>query len=132
MPSDDRALHALRTWLDSWDGTGHVAVGMHRQGDDLQLTQYDDRGWRTTFYTTAVRAEGATPTAPMLLLPALNTMIDITTTRTMARQMHPPRVFVMFWGLALAASLLAGYSMTGSKIRSRFHMLGFVLVMAVG
>jgi hypothetical protein len=33
-------------------GIGHVAVGMHRQGFDLQLTQYDDRGWRATFYTT--------------------------------------------------------------------------------
>jgi hypothetical protein len=33
---------ALRTWLDSWSGIGHVAVGMHRQGYDLQLTQYDD------------------------------------------------------------------------------------------
>jgi hypothetical protein len=46
MPSYDRALWALRTWLDSWPGIGHVAVGMHRQGFDLQLTQYDDRGWR--------------------------------------------------------------------------------------
>ena len=25
---------------------------LHRQGFDLQLTQYDDRGWRATFYTT--------------------------------------------------------------------------------
>jgi hypothetical protein len=32
MPSYDRALWALRTWLDSWSGIGHVAVGMHRQG----------------------------------------------------------------------------------------------------
>jgi len=52
--SYDRALHALRTWLDSWSGIGHVAVGMHRQGYDLQLTQYDDRGWRATFYTTGM------------------------------------------------------------------------------
>ena len=52
LPSYDRALWALRTWLDSWPGIGHVAVGMHRQGFDLQLTQYDDRGWRATFYTT--------------------------------------------------------------------------------
>jgi len=54
MPSYDRALLALRTWLDSWSGIGHVAVGMHRQGYDLQLTQYDDRGWRATFYTTGM------------------------------------------------------------------------------
>src|SRR5262249_46646388 len=54
MPSYDRALWALRTWLDSWPGIGHVAVGMHRQGFDLQLTQYADRGWRATFYTTGM------------------------------------------------------------------------------
>jgi len=54
MPSYDRALRALRTWLDSWPGVGHVAVGMHRQGFDLQLTQYDERGWRATFYTTGM------------------------------------------------------------------------------
>jgi len=52
MPSYDRALHALRRWMDSWAGIGHVAVGMHRQGHDLQFTQYDERGWRATFYTS--------------------------------------------------------------------------------
>src|SRR5262245_29703027 len=45
-PSDDRVLWLLRMWLDSWPGIGHIAVGMHRQGYDLQLTQYDERGWR--------------------------------------------------------------------------------------
>jgi hypothetical protein len=28
MPSYDRPLRALRTWLDFWSGIGHVAVGM--------------------------------------------------------------------------------------------------------
>jgi hypothetical protein len=50
----DRALHALRSWLDSWPGVGHVAAGMHRQGFDVRLTEYDDRGWRATFYTTGM------------------------------------------------------------------------------
>ena len=54
LPSYDRALHSLRTWLDSWAGIGHIAVGMHRQGFDLQLTQYDERGWRATFYVTGM------------------------------------------------------------------------------
>ena len=31
-PSADRALSALRTWLDSWAGIGRIAVGMARQG----------------------------------------------------------------------------------------------------
>ena len=61
LPTYDRALWALRTWLDSWPGIGHIAVGMHRQGFDLQLTQYDDRGWRATFYTAGVEQGQAVP-----------------------------------------------------------------------
>ena len=56
MPSYDRALWTLRPWLDSWAGIGHLVVGMHRQGFDLQLTQYDERGWRTTFYVAGMEA----------------------------------------------------------------------------
>ncbi len=52
--SYNSSLHALRTWLDSWAGIGHVAVGMARQGYDLQLTRYDERGWRATFYTSGM------------------------------------------------------------------------------
>ena len=54
LPTPSYARSLLRTWLDSWAGIGHVAVGMHRQGFDLQLTQYDDRGWRATFYVTGM------------------------------------------------------------------------------
>ena len=54
LPSYDRGLWALRMRLDSWPGIGYVVAGMHRQGYDLQLTQYDDRGSRATFYTTGM------------------------------------------------------------------------------
>jgi hypothetical protein len=54
MPSYARALHARRSWLDSWSGIGHVGFGMARQGFDLQFTRYDNRGWRATFYTTGM------------------------------------------------------------------------------
>ena len=33
----------------TWSGMGHVAAGMARQGYDLQLTRYDEKGWRATF-----------------------------------------------------------------------------------
>ena len=86
--------------------------------------------WRDS--VAASRAEGAAPGAAILVMPALNAMFDITTTQMMATQMHPPViVFVMLFGLALAASLLAGYGMVGSKFLSRFHMVGFALVMAL-
>src|SRR6266513_2828984 len=47
-------LAALRSWLDSWRGIGDVERGMARQGYDLQLTRYDERGWRAIFYTTGM------------------------------------------------------------------------------
>lgn len=80
----------------------------------------------------AGRMEGAPPPATMLLLPALNQMIDITTTRTMASQMHPPLViFGLLFGLALASALLAGYGMAGGQSRNWLHMVGFTIVMAL-
>jgi hypothetical protein len=47
-------LGALRSWLDSWRGIGAVERGMAHQGYDLQLTRYDNRVWRATFYTTGM------------------------------------------------------------------------------
>jgi hypothetical protein len=86
--------------------------------------------WRVG--VAAVQAEGAPSAAPMLFLPALNAMFDITTTRTMATQMHPPEiVYVMLFGLALLASLLAGYGMAGGKVRKWLHMIGFAVIMAL-
>jgi hypothetical protein len=80
----------------------------------------------------AASRAGAPQPAAMLLLPALNQMIDITTTRTMAAQTHPPTiVFVMLGGLALVSALLAGYGMAGSTSRSWLHMLGFAGILAV-
>ena len=52
--SVDQCARLLRSWLDSWSGIAHVAVGMAGQGYDLQLTRYDEKGWRATFYTTGM------------------------------------------------------------------------------
>ena len=52
--SSDLASHVLRSWLDCWPGIGVVAVGMARQGFDLQLTRYDEQGWRATFYMSGM------------------------------------------------------------------------------
>jgi hypothetical protein len=80
----------------------------------------------------ASHAPDAHPDAGKLLLPALNTMIDITTTQTMATQMHPPTiVFVMLAVLALASSLLAGYGLAHGKWRNWIHILCFAAVMSV-
>jgi len=54
VDADRPVLGALRSWLNSWRGIGDVERGMARQGFDLQLTRYDERGWRATFYTTGM------------------------------------------------------------------------------
>jgi hypothetical protein len=80
----------------------------------------------------ASRSPGAHPDAGKLLLPALNEMIDITTSRTLAMQMHPPAiVFVMLFGMSLTGALLAGYAMAKAKQRNWLHAAAFALVMAV-
>jgi hypothetical protein len=62
LRSYDRALWALRTWLDSWSGIGHLGGGMARQGYDLQLTRYDEKGWRATFYTSGMESSPTSAT----------------------------------------------------------------------
>lgn len=132
LPAD--AQPALR---DSFRRYLDARIDVYRKLPDLaaakehlaKANELQTQIWRQA--VAASRAEGTPAAAPFLLLPALNAMIYITTTRTMATLMHPPAVvFVMLFGLALAASLLAGYGMIGSRMRSWFHMLGFALVMA--
>jgi hypothetical protein len=78
----------------------------------------------------AIREQNS-PAVTTLVLSSLNEMIDITTTRAVATQMHPPTV--VFYGLGLlviATSLLAGYGMAGGKHRSWMHMIVYSLIMA--
>jgi len=80
-------------------------------------------------WTAAVAATSLPDSRPfggLLLLPAINNMIDISTTRTMALQSHPPRIiYVLLFGLGLVCSLLAGYRMASGQHRSWLHILGF-------
>jgi len=65
------------------------------------------------------------------LLPVLNEMFDIVTTRTMAAKTHPPAiVFYMLALLACAAAFMAGHGMSGSKTRSWVHNVGFAAILA--
>ncbi|MBI5507047.1 MAG: DUF4239 domain-containing protein [Deltaproteobacteria bacterium] len=80
----------------------------------------------------ARRAAEGSPPATMLLLPALNEMIDITTTRRVAAQMHPPVViFALLFGLGYACALLAGYGMGAGRTRNWTHMLAFAGITAL-
>jgi hypothetical protein len=79
----------------------------------------------------ACRDSGSSP-ATMLLLPALNQMIDVTTTRTVAARTHAPLVIYAMLGLlVLAGSLLAGHGLATSKTRDWFHASAFALILAL-
>jgi hypothetical protein len=87
---------------------------------------------QTEMWNDAVAACRIERSAAMLVLSALNAVIDIATTRTMATQMHPPMIiFGMLAGLALASALLAGYGMAAGQSRSWLHMVGFAAMMAL-
>ncbi|MDQ1452165.1 MAG: hypothetical protein QOK38_2031 [Acidobacteriaceae bacterium] len=77
----------------------------------------------------AASSPGANVDATKMLLPALNDMIDITSTRRNAFNMHPPEiVFLLLFVFSAGAAFLGGYSMA-VRGRSWFHM--FALSMAV-
>ena len=129
--SDQTALRELfRRYLDSrlethrrFENMAAVKAGLARS----QTLQGEI--WKRA--VAAARASDSQPAAA-LVLSALNEMIDITTTRTMATKIHPPIViFGMLGAVALASALLAGYGMAGSKTRSRIHTVGFAAVLAV-
>ena len=80
----------------------------------------------------AVRMPKGRPEAELLLVPALNDMFDITTTRVAATQMHPPTViYAMLIALALVAALLAGYQSAGEKGYAWIHKIAFATIVAL-
>ena len=80
----------------------------------------------------ACRMPESHPLLALLLLPALNEMIDITTTRTMTTQIHPPLiVFVMLVVLAVVAALLAGHDLGRGSARRWLHTLGYAAILSV-
>ena len=88
-----------------------------------------DEIWRDA---VAASQESPSSMAGMLLLPSLNGMFDITTTRAAAIRMHPPFIiFGLLLALALASALLAGYGMAGSAARSWLHIVGFAAVLGI-
>ena len=82
--------------------------------------------------SAACQAQGAHLSASLVLLPALNEMIDITTTRLMATRNHPPRiVYFLLCVICLVSTLLVGYDTSLNKHRSWLFVLAFAVVMSL-
>jgi MFS family permease len=75
----------------------------------------------------------APPQATVVVVPALNQMIDITTTRAIAARTHTPTlIFAVLLILGLVCSLLAGYVLATTKTRHiRLHTVAFALVVTL-
>jgi hypothetical protein len=95
-----------------------------------QGTALQEEIWKQAM--AALRLPGASPQATILLVPALNEMIDITGTRQTATRNHPPVViFGLLAVLALIGALLVGYGTSENKDRRWFHQVTFALVISL-
>jgi hypothetical protein len=107
--ADAGNLPAVRQALD-------VSVGIQKEIWDLAIA--------------AGRRPDAQAATNQVLLPALNEMIDITTTRSFAMLMHPPGVIhALLVALALASAVLAGHGLAALPGRDWLHMITYAAVM---
>ncbi len=81
--------------------------------------------------TRLVGAEANANAVTSLVIQSINQMIDLTTTRMVALQIHPPTpVYLLLAVLVLACSMLAGYETAARKTRSWIHVLGFAVIVS--
>ena len=126
----ERAREGFRRYLDQQmkivgDATDPKAV---QAGFD-RLSVIQQEIWNGLI--SATKADKSTPLA-QALLPPVNEMFDLSTSRLMAAQQHPPlAVFVMLGALVLVSGLLAGFGMAKSATQSPLHVFGFATIMAL-
>jgi hypothetical protein len=78
----------------------------------------------------ACRSESGRPYA-VVVMPAVNEMVDISMARRFALWTHPPpAIFILLILLALASALLVSAVMSPAKKRSWIHLLTFCLVVS--
>ena len=122
--------HLFREYLDSRLEVYQKLPNMNAVDAGLShASQLQQEIW-----SKAVIAGSGDPTQNVarLLLPALNDMIDITTSRTIALHTHlPPLIFGLSVAVALLSGLLAGYDMAKRRRRSWLHMMLYSLVIAL-
>ena len=122
---------SFRAYVDS-------RIATYRKLPDLKAAEHElanSEQLQNEIWTQAVaalRQPQARPQAELLLIPALNDMFDITTTRIAATQMHPPAIiYAMLIALSLVAGLLAGYQSAGEKGYAWIHKIAFATIVAL-
>ena len=85
-------------------------------------------------WTRAVAAGqvDATHNIARILLPALNDMMNVTTSRAIALDTHlPGLIFLLLICVALLSALLAGHAMAKRKHRSALHMVLYAAIISI-
>ena len=101
---------------------GRVTDSLSVTKAQAEVARLQGRIW--TASVSAAQRPGMPTSTAILLIPALNEMIDITTTRTVATQNHPPAIiFQLLIAFSLTCALLAGYSMSATRHRNWFYTL---------
>lgn len=128
------AQPALREAFRSYT---EARLGVYRALPDVAASNAQDaraRKLQQEIWTGAIAGlRDAPPASTLLLLPALNDMIDITTTRAIELKTHTPLPIMGALGLlAVLCCLLTGYMVAGgNRFGSLLHMLGFALVVTL-
>jgi hypothetical protein len=129
-PEREKARDGFRRYVDT-----QLEIVGNSGNDDAVLAGMDRLSviqqeiWETLIH--AARSDKTLPLTQAVLPPA-NEMFDLSTTRFMAAQQHPPvAVFVMLGLLVLVSGLLAGYGMAKAERQSTLHLFGFAAIMAL-
>ena len=120
----------FREYVDSRLQTYSAGTDVARVSQLLQQTaELQGQIWKLALEGIG---HASSPPVAALILPSLNDMFDIVTTRTAAVQMHPPAVvWMMLAGLTLVCSFLVGYDLAGGMRRNWLHVLTFALLFSL-
>ena len=132
LPEDAQpALRGLfRRYVDS-----RLAAYAHLPDIEAAMAELGrSNALQAEIWKAAQEAAARSPIPPRshLLLPALNEMIDITTTRLAATRTRPPIIILgMLIALTLLSALVAGYGMAEARRRHWLHPVVYALAMSV-
>ena len=132
LPTGDQPgiRHLFRDYLDA--RVRAYEKFAHREVAGQEFARASELQQQIWFQALTASRADQTQNSVRLLLPALNEMIDVTTSRAIALQIHlPALMFYLLICVALLTGLLAGYSMSKRKSRSWLHILLFAVIVSI-
>jgi hypothetical protein len=120
---------AMRDYVDARIATyGKLPDLKVAQVEAARAMQLQNEIWAQA--VAATRLPDARAGADLLVMPALNEMFDLASTRLAATKIHPPLIiYIMLIGLAFAAGLLAGYQ-SATESHDWMRKLAFAFIVA--